>query len=84
MALNIKDPETDRLARELAGETKESITVATKIALEERLRRVQAAKASGDVFAKLGAISARGRALAILDSGSADEILGYNQFGAPE
>ena len=37
MALNIKDSDTDRLARELAAVTGESITVATRQAIEERL-----------------------------------------------
>ena len=43
MALNIKDPETDRLARLLARETGESITVAARIALEDGSGRVVAA-----------------------------------------
>ena len=40
MALSIKDPETDRLARALAEATDESITEAIRRALEERLTRV--------------------------------------------
>ncbi|MBC7285937.1 type II toxin-antitoxin system VapB family antitoxin, partial [Hoeflea sp.] len=40
MALSIKDPETERMARALAERTGETITVATRRALEERLRRV--------------------------------------------
>lgn len=40
MALSIKDPETERLARTLARLTSENITTATKRAIEERLRRV--------------------------------------------
>ena len=39
MALSIKDPETDRLARELAKTTGESITEAIRAALRERLER---------------------------------------------
>jgi antitoxin VapB len=39
MALNIKDEETHRLASELARETGESLTLAVKIALKERLER---------------------------------------------
>ncbi len=39
MPLNIEDTETERLARDLAKRTAESITIATKKALEERLRR---------------------------------------------
>jgi ribonuclease VapC len=37
MALSIKDPETERLARALAQRTGETLTVATRRALEERL-----------------------------------------------
>ena len=37
VSLNIKDPRTDELARQLAAETGESITVAARIAIEERL-----------------------------------------------
>jgi len=40
MALSIKDPETEQLARSLAQLTGENITTATKRAIEERLRRL--------------------------------------------
>ena len=39
MALNIKNPETNRLAQELARRTGESITQAVTVALRERLER---------------------------------------------
>lgn len=39
MALNIKDPEADRLARALAAQTGETITEAVIKALRERLKR---------------------------------------------
>ena len=38
MALNIKDPATEELARELAALTGEKITHAVKTALQDRLR----------------------------------------------
>lgn len=41
MGLNIKDPETHRLARELAEETGESMTRAVTEAVRERLQRVR-------------------------------------------
>lgn len=41
MSLNIKDPETHRLAQTLAEETGESMTRAVEIALRERLARVR-------------------------------------------
>ena len=39
MAMNIKNPETERLARELANRTGESLTAAVTVALKERLER---------------------------------------------
>lgn len=39
MRLTIKNPETDRLARELVALTGESITAAVTVALRERLER---------------------------------------------
>jgi antitoxin VapB len=39
MALSLKNPETERLAKELARTTGESITLAVTIALRERLER---------------------------------------------
>jgi len=51
MSLNIKDPQTHKLAQTLAKETGESMTRAVAVALQERLARVrrsrrQAAKAA--------------------------------------
>ncbi len=39
MVLNIKDPEAERLARELAARTGETITETVVKALRERLKR---------------------------------------------
>ncbi|HEU0169672.1 MAG TPA: type II toxin-antitoxin system VapB family antitoxin [Chloroflexota bacterium] len=41
MALNIKDPETARLAAEVAAMAGESKTRAVRVALEERKRRLE-------------------------------------------
>lgn len=40
MALSVKDPKTERLAKALADKTGETITMATRRALEDRLRRL--------------------------------------------
>jgi len=83
MALNIKDPDTDALARELASLTRQPITSVVREALEEKLAVVKArqrANGRGD----LNAIIERGRARAIIDSRSADEILGYDENGLPQ
>jgi antitoxin VapB len=48
MALNIKDPETERLAAEVATLTSDSKTHAIKVALEERRARLDAASSRHD------------------------------------
>nr|WP_293773894.1 type II toxin-antitoxin system VapB family antitoxin [Sporichthya sp.] len=83
MALNIKDPTTDRLVRELAAATGESITVATRVAIEERLMRVRLRNAAAAHSGVLSEIVRRGRARAGLDIRSEDEILGYGPDGLP-
>jgi antitoxin VapB len=83
MALNIKDPETDRLARELAAETGESITVAARRAIEERLQRVRARASVRPEQTELDELLARSRARATHDDRTAEEILGYDVAGLP-
>jgi antitoxin VapB len=41
MSLNIKDPQTHKLAEALANETGESMTRAVTVAIQERLARVR-------------------------------------------
>jgi len=84
VALNIKDAETDRLARELAAEAGESITMATRRALEERLARVRVRKSARGETVGLDEFIRRGRQRAVLDSRSNDEILGYDEHGLPQ
>jgi antitoxin VapB len=81
VALNIKDPETDRLARELAELSGLPITTAVREALEERL--VVARARSRAAAPGLEAIISRARARATLDARSDDEILGYDASGLP-
>ena len=83
MALNIKDPEADRLVRALADATGESITVAARRAFAERLDRVRAQATAPDVQSDLEAIISRGRDRATLDARSADEIIGNDEHGLP-
>ncbi|ACL62433.1 type II toxin-antitoxin system VapB family antitoxin [Methylobacterium nodulans] len=83
MALSIKDPETERLARTLAERTGETITVATRKALEERLRRVGSDARKAALLEDLAACRRRWSTLPVLDPRSADEILGYDENGLP-
>ncbi|BBZ39089.1 type II toxin-antitoxin system VapB family antitoxin [Mycobacterium conspicuum] len=83
MALSIKDSEADRLARELAARTGETLTQAVVVALRERLARETGRAKPIALREELAAIRRRCAALPILDSRAADEILGYDDAGLP-
>jgi antitoxin VapB len=83
MALSIKDPETERLARMLAERTGETITTATRRALEERLRRIGSDARKAALLEDLAASRRRWSALPVLDNRSTDEIIGYDESGLP-
>jgi antitoxin VapB len=83
MALSIKDKDTEKLARALAERTGETITIATKRALEERLRRVGSDARKVAMLEDLAASRRRWAALPVLDARSADEIIGYDENGLP-
>lgn len=83
MALNIKDAATDRLARELAAATGETITEALRLAVEERLARVRQRGRQDVEQDTLAQIVRRGRARASLDDRPSEEILGYGPDGLP-
>ena len=82
MALNIKDPEADRLARELARRTGETITQTVITALRERLKR-ESAKSPPNLKDEIMAISRRCAALPNRTGRTADEIIGYDENGVP-
>ena len=82
MALNIKDPEADRLARELAARTGESITQTVVKALRERLKR-ETAKTPVGLKDEIMAISRRAGRLPRRTDQSPDEIIGYDEQGLP-
>ena len=83
MPLSIKHPEADRLARELAARTGESLTEAVINALKERLQREAGRARVRRLSDELGRIGARCAALPVLDDRAADEILGYDEDGVP-
>lgn len=85
VATSLKDPETDRLAREVAKLTGETLTEAVRVALLERLERERSRilPAGGGLAEKLRALRRECAALPDLDRRSADEIVGYDEFGAP-
>lgn len=82
MALSLKDPETDRLAREVATLTGESLTEAVRTALAERLARERLRRGETVGLAeKLLEIGRQCAALPDLDTRTDDEILGYDENG---
>lgn len=82
MALSLKDKEADRLAREVAALTGETLTEAIRKALAERLERVRLHRGEptrlADLLEQLGRECA---ALPDLDLRSPDEIVGYDETG---
>jgi antitoxin VapB len=83
MALSIKSMEAERLAREIAAKTGESLTGAIQKALEERLERLKQQRRSQILASQLDEILRRVDQLPILDSRTPDEILGYDEHGLP-
>ncbi len=88
MALTIKDEQTEKLARELARRTGETLTVAIRTALADRLRRVSGSRQTPDAKKRIYEILRRVDALMLnappgLDNRSEDEILGYDEHGLP-
>jgi antitoxin VapB len=83
MPLNIKDPNTEKVVRELAGVAGESVTTAVRRAAEERLQRIRRDKSGRRLADELLAIGARCSALPDLDTRSAEDILGYDEHGLP-
>ena len=83
MALSIKSVEAERLAREIAAKTGESLTDAIRNALEERLDRLRNQRRSQILASQLEEILHRVDQLPVLDSHSPEEILGYDEHGLP-
>lgn len=81
MALSIKNPEADLLARELSEVTGESLTEAVTEALRERLRRERGRVAAPRLRDELREIRKRCSNLPVQDSRSPEEILGYDERG---
>jgi antitoxin VapB len=83
VALSLKHPEADRLARELAVETGEGLTEAVIVALRERLARTRRARRLG-LAAEIVRIGKECATLPVLDARSPNEILSYGEDGLPQ
>jgi antitoxin VapB len=82
VAFSIKNDEADRLARELAAATGESLTEAVLHALRERLQREEDRRRVG-AGNRLRRLAAEVAELPVLDDRTDDEILGYDEQGLP-
>jgi len=80
--MNIRSAKVDELAQRLARLTGEDIEIALERAIEERLSRV-APRASADAKAAMDSFFERVSRMRVLDSRSADEIIGYDGGGLP-
>ncbi len=83
MPLSIKNDAAERLARQVASETGESLTEAIQKALEERWERLQARRRSRLLTDQIEDLLHRVDSLPTIDFRSEDEILGYDEHGIP-
>ncbi len=83
MALSIKDRDAERLARELAKETGETISQAVTAALRERLARLCRRHRGRRLADELDEIAKRCARLPVLDTRPAEEFLGLDERGLP-
>ncbi len=83
MPLSIKNDATERLARQVASATGESLTEAIHKALQERWLQLRAKRRSSILADQLEDLLRRVDAMPTLDSRPEDEILGYDEHGLP-
>jgi antitoxin VapB len=82
VALSLKDPETDRLAREVAKLTGESLTEAVRTALAERLERERRKRGRArSLVERLNEIARHCASLPDYDTRTPDEMIGYDDKG---
>ena len=83
MALTIEDSEIEQLARSLAELTGETIALATKRAIEERLCRMGNDLRRAALLNEMAEIRRRWSQLPVIDDRTPDEIVEYDGRGLP-
>jgi antitoxin VapB len=83
MPISIKNPATEKLARELASLTQTSLTDTIHEALEGRLVQLRRERSGRPVGDEIREIVERYQRLPVIADLTEDEILGYDEFGAP-
>jgi antitoxin VapB len=84
VALNIRNPQAEALAAEVARLAGESKTEAVTVALRERLARLQQRRAAaGSLADDLSEIALHCSRLPVQDARPPADILGYDEHGLP-
>lgn len=83
MPLSIKNNSTEILARDVARLAGETITEAIRVALAERYERLKGVRSGRGLGVELNEIALRCAQRPLISTLSDDEILGYDEFGAP-
>jgi antitoxin VapB len=83
MSITIKSERVERLVREVAAITQESLTETVGHALEDRLIRLRGRRLAPNRVEAMLEISRRCAALPDLDPRPTEEILDYGEEGAP-
>ncbi len=81
MALSIRNPRAEHLARAVAKATGETMTDVIIDALQDKLRRLESRAPVDAEFARIMSLSRRCAALPTVDTRPEDEILGYPADG---
>jgi antitoxin VapB len=83
MPLSIKNDETEALVRKLAEATGESLTEAIRVSIEERYERLRRKRTGLSLGQELNEIALRCSRRPVVSTMTPDEILGYDETGAP-
>jgi antitoxin VapB len=83
MPISIKNDQAELLARKLADLTGETLTEAVRAAVAERYDRLRRERSGRSLAGELNAIALRCARRPLVSPLSADEILGYDDAGAP-
>ena len=81
MALSIRNPRAEKLAKEIAAISGENITQVIIHALENHMERLRGSRIYPDTVEEIMNISRRCSSLPDIDKRTPDEILGYNKIG---
>jgi antitoxin VapB len=83
MALNIRNSETENLAKAVAAITGETKTEAVRKSLKERLENLKRRRSRKRLADELDEIALHCASLPVRDRRNEDDIIGYNEKGFP-